>query len=57
MDFYKLNIFFYTNFLLVCFFYSNIILKLDLGYNTFVFEVIMFLFSNFLILVRSEGSR
>ena len=38
---------------MVCFFYSNIILKLDFGYNIFVFEVIMFLFSNFLILVQA----
>ena len=52
MDFYKLNILFTPIFYWCGFFYSNIILKLDFGYNIFVFEVIMFLFSNFLILVR-----
>ena len=45
-------IFFYTFFLLVWFFYSNIIVKLDFGYNFFVLEVIMFLISNILLLVR-----
>ena len=48
MDFYKLNILFTPIFYLCSFFYSNIILKLDFGYNIFVFEVIIFLFSNFL---------
>ena len=47
MDFYKLNIFFTPIFYWCGFFYSNIILKLDFGYNIFDFEVIMFLFSNF----------
>ena len=40
-------IFFLHQFLLVWFFYSHNILKLDFGYNIFVFEVLMFLFSNF----------
>ena len=52
MDFYTLNIFFTPIFYWCVFFYSNIILKLDFGYIIFVFEVIMFLFSNFLLLVR-----
>ena len=45
-------IFFLHQFFTGVFFYSNIILKFDFGYNIFVFEVIMFLLSNFLILVR-----
>ena len=48
-------IFFYTNFscgvgffLLKCYLKVRyVILKLDFGYNIFVFKVIMFLFSNF----------
>ena len=48
MDFYTPNIFFTLIFPVVFFFfYSNVIFKLDFGYNIFVFEVIMFLFSNF----------
>ena len=47
-----LNIFFTPIFYWCVFFYSNIVLKLDFGYNIFVFEVIMFLFSNFFLLVR-----
>ena len=43
------SIFFLHQFLLVWFFYSNIILKLDFGYIIFVFEGIMFLFSNFFV--------
>ena len=50
MDFYTIIIFFTQFFYWCVFFYSNIILKLDFGYNIFVFEVIMFLFSNFLLL-------
>ena len=40
-------IFFLHQFFTGVFFYLNIILKLDFGYNIFVFEVIMLLFSNF----------